>query len=64
MKEEEKAKKEIVEKVAEKIWEITGKNNERTEQNWIDAEEIVDLVYNNLGKKETLKSNTKKAKEK
>jgi hypothetical protein len=64
MKKDEKVKEEIIVKVAEKIWEITGKSDERTEQNWIDATEIVDLVYASLEKKEALKPNTKKTKEK
>jgi len=64
MKKDEKAKEEIIEKVAKKIWEITGKSDQRTEQNWIDATEIVDLVYASLEKKEALKPNKKKTKEK
>lgn len=64
MKKDERAKEEIIEKVAKKIWEITGKSDKRTEENWIDAKEIVDLVYSSFCKKETLKFNPQKAKEK
>jgi hypothetical protein len=31
-------KEELIKKVAEKIYHITGKDGSRTVQNWIDAE--------------------------
>jgi nicotinic acid mononucleotide adenylyltransferase len=38
-------KEESIKKVAEKIYHITGKDDSRTAQSWIDAEEIVDMVF-------------------
>ncbi len=38
--------KDIVEKIALKIWEITGKTDDRTFQNWKDAEDIVSIIKN------------------
>ncbi len=39
-----KDRKELIRKVAYKIWEITGKGDDRTLQNWLDAEDIADMV--------------------
>jgi hypothetical protein len=38
-------KEELIKKVAEKIYHITGKDDSRTDQNWIDAEEIVNMIF-------------------
>jgi hypothetical protein len=38
-------KEELTKKVAEKIYHITGKDGSRTVQNWIDAEEIVNMIF-------------------
>ncbi|MBX0312186.1 MAG: hypothetical protein JHC31_10495 [Sulfurihydrogenibium sp.] len=37
-------KEELIKKVAEKIYHITGKDDSRTAQNWFDAEEIVNMI--------------------
>jgi hypothetical protein len=37
-------KEELIKKVAEKIYHITGKYDSRTAQNWFDAEEIVNMI--------------------
>jgi hypothetical protein len=42
--EKEDTKKEIIRKVAYKIWEIRGKEDGHALQDWIDAEEIVNLI--------------------
>lgn len=54
--------KQLVEKVALKLWEITGKTDERTLQNWKDAEEIVNLVLEYLKENDMLKKTKKKEK--
>lgn len=54
--------KQLVEKVALKLWEITGKTDERTLQNWKDAEEIVNLVLEYLKENDMLKKTKKKKK--
>ncbi|MFN3787327.1 hypothetical protein [Sulfurihydrogenibium azorense] len=54
--------REIVEKVALKIWEITGKTDDRTDQNWKDAEEIVNMVIQHLKDKDLLKKRPAKKK--
>jgi len=38
-------KEELIKKVAEKIYHITGKDDSRTAQNWFDAEEIVNIIF-------------------
>ncbi|MBX0312289.1 MAG: hypothetical protein JHC31_11055 [Sulfurihydrogenibium sp.] len=38
-------KEELIKKVAEKIYHITGKDDSRTAQNWLDAEEIVNMIF-------------------
>ncbi|MCX7738611.1 MAG: DUF2934 domain-containing protein [Hydrogenothermaceae bacterium] len=37
-------REELIRIVAEKIWEITGKRDDRTLQNWYDAVQIVELI--------------------
>jgi nicotinic acid mononucleotide adenylyltransferase len=37
-------KEELIKKVAEKIYHITGKDDSRTAQNWFDAKEIVNMI--------------------
>ncbi|WP_169733169.1 hypothetical protein [Sulfurihydrogenibium subterraneum] len=54
--------REIVEKIALKIWEITGKTDDRTLQNWKDAEEIVNTVIQYLKDKDLLKKRPTKKK--
>ena len=54
--------REIVEKIALKIWEITGKTDDRTLQNWKDAEEIVNSVIQYLKDKDLLKKRPTKKK--
>jgi hypothetical protein len=54
--------KDIVEKVALKIWEITGKTDDRTFQNWKDAEDIVNMVIDHLKENDMLKKSRKKKK--
>lgn len=54
--------KELLEKIALKIWEITGKTDDRTMQNWKDAEDIVNLVIDYLQQKDMLKKSRKKKK--
>lgn len=54
-------REEIVREVAKKIWEITGRDDSRTLQNWYDAEEIVRMVED-LSKVKKRKTSTRKSK--
>jgi nicotinic acid mononucleotide adenylyltransferase len=53
-------KKELIKKVAEKIYHITGKDDSRTAQNWIDAEEIVNMILEHCKKEEKIEEKPKK----
>jgi len=53
-------KEELIKKVAEKIYYITGKDDSRTVQNWIDAEEIMNMIFEYCKKR---RENRRKAQE-
>jgi nicotinic acid mononucleotide adenylyltransferase len=53
-------KEELIKKVAEKIYHITGKDDSRTVQNWIDAEEIVNMILEHCKKEEKAEEKPKK----
>lgn len=55
-------REEVVREVAKKIWEITGKDDSRTLQNWYDAQEIVSMVENFLKPKRKSSSSRKSKK--
>jgi nicotinic acid mononucleotide adenylyltransferase len=38
-------KEDLIRQIAYRIYLITGKNDTRTLQNWLDAEEIVNLFF-------------------
>jgi nicotinic acid mononucleotide adenylyltransferase len=53
-------KEELIKKVAEKIYYITGKDDSRTAQNWIDAEEILNMILEHCKKEENAEEKPKK----
>ena len=53
-------KEELIKKVAEKIYHVTGKDDSRTTQNWIDAEEIVNMILEDCKKEEKVEEKPKK----
>ena len=53
-------KEELIKKVAEKIYHITGKDDSRTAQNWIDAEEIVNMIFEHCKKEEKTEEKPKR----
>jgi len=53
-------KEELIKKVAEKIYYITGMDDSRTAQNWIDAEEIVNMIFEYCKKEEKAEEKPKK----
>jgi len=53
-------KEKLIKKVAEKIYHITGKDDSRTVQNWIDAEEIVNMIFEYCKKEEKTEEKPKR----